>query len=194
MSAATLLSQVERDGVTVVYRGPDSLSLSGPRAAVAKWSSAIREAKPLLIQHLLRVGDVGVVATAPSVISPTEPDPDDFAERAAHVQHDGGIQQPLADCLAAILTAGKPIDMPAVRWLRFQTDAAVLIDDWGTKALALGWSVNDLLGVDVIAPWQRIDCMGLCWLLNGAAVVAIDERKATIKGGSSIQTFSRRDF
>jgi len=127
-------------------------------------------------------------------IRPTAPDPDDFAERAAIIEHDGGITQPLADCLAAILTAGKPMDMPAVRWLRFQTDAALLVDQWGAKALALGWTADDLLGVDVIAPWQRIDCMGLAWLLNGATVTALDTKTATIGTGSATHSFTRKEF
>jgi len=125
-------------------------------------------------------------------VYPTAPDADDFAERAAVIEHDGGIIQPLADCLAAILTAGKPLDMPPVRWLRFQTDAALLVDDWGAKALALGWSVDDLLGVDVIAPWQRIDRVGLAWLLNGDMVTAIDGDKATISTAGTTHTFTRR--
>jgi hypothetical protein len=126
---------------------------------------------------------------------PSMPDPDDFAERAALIEFDGRIPQPFADALAAIMTAGKPVDMPTGRWMQFQIDASMLADEWSSRAIVLGWTVQDFLGTDPVTPWARIDRLGLAWLMNGAEVIAMDTQTATLQSvGRTRQTFTRRKF
>jgi hypothetical protein len=127
----------------------------------------------------------------PHEIVPRCPDLEEFSERAAIIEYDGGFPRPFAGGLAAILTAGRPLDMPVAKWIQFQTDAALLYDRWGCRALELGWSPEDLLGTDPIAPWTRIDRLGLAWLLDGRTVMHLTESDALISGNAR-QVFRRK--
>jgi len=83
--------------------------------------------------------------------------------------------------------------MPARRWTRFWTDAENFLRDFGAAAVALGWSDGDLFGHDDVAPWARVDRLGLIWLLDGQQVIAIDEGAAHIQAaGGGRRTFYRR--
>lgn len=68
--------------------------------------------------------------------------------------------------------------MPDRRWRTFITDAPALCRNWGARALALGWSVDELLGFDKRAPWYRVDLLGLSFLLNGAEVTDLHHDRA----------------
>lgn len=56
------------------------------------------------------------------------------------------------------------------RWEQVKHDAARFIEKWGDKAEAFGWPVDELFGIDPIAPFARYENMGLVWLLQGRAV------------------------
>jgi len=77
-----------------------------------------------------------------------------------------------------IVGLGPLEDMPPQRWEQFRIDADRFLRDWSDTAIALGWSVADIFGHDIGAPWHRIDKLGLVWLLGGDRVVFMDESAA----------------
>lgn len=51
-----------------------------------------------------------------------------FEERAAIIDHDGAVPQPLADQLARLLTASRPRDVDLADWNWFMGKAALIVD------------------------------------------------------------------
>jgi hypothetical protein len=63
-------------------------------------------------------------------------------------------------------------------------DAQSFIDVWGAQAGALGWTVNELFGLDQRAPLARYDNMGLCWLLQGRThIIELNATHARLSDG-----------
>ena len=85
-----------------------------------------------------------------------------------------------ADALAELGTRC-PDYVEAERWRRCLIDAQRFLAEWGDKALALGWSANDLFGLHeppakphpTYARLSRYDAMGLLWLLQGRRVIVL---------------------
>jgi hypothetical protein len=105
-------------------------------------------------------------------------------ERIAIAQYDGDVPAIYAEAFAS-LVARCPAGVPFVRWQEALNDAGLFLDKWGNDASRLGWlppNIN-LFGVDKNAPLARYDNMGLCWLLQGRFVTAIDENGATLSNG-----------
>ena len=66
-------------------------------------------------------------------------------------------------------------------------------DRWAATAAALGWGPADLWGCHREKPYERLDCAGLLWLLNGAEIVTLTADTATIRTQTgAIQSFRRR--
>jgi hypothetical protein len=117
----------------------------------------------------------------------------DLAERAAIVEHEAGIPRAWAEGFARLAEMSCPLGIPARRWRRFVDDAGRFLDrGWAAKAAAAGWEPMDLLGCDRERPWQRIDMMGLLWLLNGAVVIALTEATATTYNADGARLTYRR--
>jgi hypothetical protein len=116
---------------------------------------------------------------------------DEHEERAAIVEHDGGIPRAWADAVARLDPARAPCDM---RWLQFIDDCGRFLDGgWADRAAALGWGPLDLFGCDRDRPIARIDHAGLLWLLNGRKLVALSQHTATIETATGArQTYYRR--
>ena len=103
-------------------------------------------------------------------------------ERAALVQHDGGVPQHYALAFAEMQQTC-PHNVSMDRWLQFINDTGQFLDDWGKQAHAFGWRLKDLFGLDTSAPLARFDKMGLCWMLKGQIVVALSANAARLSGG-----------
>ena len=84
---------------------------------------------------------------------------DDYHERAALIEHDGGMPRSWAEALARLCTAPPPADMAPERWQEIASDAARLLDQW-------------LPGIRR-ADWTPADIRGLLPLLRGREVVAV---------------------
>jgi hypothetical protein len=65
----------------------------------------------------------------------------------------------------------------------FANDVRVFLDAWGVQAARLGWTVDDLFGLDPGAPMSRYDRMGLLWMLKGYRVVALTSSEARLNRG-----------
>jgi hypothetical protein len=115
-------------------------------------------------------------------------------ERAAIVQHDGGIPRAWAEGFAQLDPNRPPSHVPPKRWRRFIDDAGLFLKSpFCAAAAALGWGPHDLFGCDRNRPFARIDQAGLLWLLDGAQLVALTENAAIIKTRiGAPQTWRRR--
>jgi hypothetical protein len=103
-------------------------------------------------------------------------------ERAAIIEHDGGILREWAEGFARLNPDRPPKDVPPKRWLQFIDDIGWFLDSpFCAVAAALGWTAFDLFGADRDRPFARIDHAGLLWLLNGNRLAMLAETTATIE-------------
>jgi hypothetical protein len=115
-------------------------------------------------------------------------------ERAAIVEHDGGVPRAWAEGFALLDPNRPPGDVPLKRWQRFVDDVGLFLDSpFSAVAAALGWSPLDLFGCNRDRPFARIDQAGLLWLLNGDRLLALTEHTATIETRTGArQTYRRK--
>jgi hypothetical protein len=108
----------------------------GLAGAVAKWTPVIAANKPAIVEELSRLepGHVG-----------------DWEERAAHLEYDAGLPCAWAEPFARLLCSGPPGDFDPVRWQQVTHAALIFRDQWAAKAHALGWKLDDVIGMDPIA-------------------------------------------
>jgi hypothetical protein len=107
----------------------------------------------------------------------------DFDERAAIAIYDGGMPEAYADAFAQLQIA-QPIGVSHPQWLRAIDDAGRFLDQWGNVAAQLQWSAEDIFK-NPAAPAAKtrplnLGTIGLCWVLDGRNVVALDAYSATI--------------
>jgi hypothetical protein len=113
-------------------------------------------------------------------------------ERAAIIEHDGGVPTVWAEGFARLDRSRPPADVPPRRWQRFIDDIGLFLDRWAAYATALGWNPFDLFGCDRDRPFARIDKAGLLWLLNGKRVVMLGEDVAVIETPTGARQTYRR--
>jgi hypothetical protein len=115
-------------------------------------------------------------------------------ERAALIEHEGGIPREWAEGFARLDPNRPPGDVPLRRWRTFVNDIGVFLDGgWGATAAALGWGPGELFGCDRDRPFARVDIAGLLWLLNGNTLVALSTEIAVIERFTGArQTYRRR--
>jgi hypothetical protein len=76
--------------------------------------------------------------------------------------------------------------LPAGRVNLFAADARQFLEIWGERACELGWTGEELLGLDPVAPLARYDRMGLIWFLKGREhVTELTANAARLSGGNS---------
>jgi hypothetical protein len=114
-------------------------------------------------------------------------------ERAAIVEHDGGVPRAWAEGFARLDPDRPPNDVPPHRWRRFVDDVGSFLDGrLCAVAAALGWTAFDLFGADRDRPFARIDQAGLLWLLNGDRLELLTDDAATIERRSGARQTWRR--
>jgi hypothetical protein len=103
--------------------------------------------------------------------------------RAASLEHDAGLPHEWAEPFAGLLCGGPPGDFDPDYWARTLSGASIFAEQWAAQASRLGWTAEDVFGLDDIAPAHRHDRKGVAWLLtDGKRVVALDT------GGADIET------
>jgi hypothetical protein len=86
-----------------------------------------------------------------------------------------------------------PTGVPVFAWVAYINEAETLINQWGDKAEALGWTFGDLFRADPRAPYARVDRQGLAWFLPEAEVMTMTVAAAAIKRKSgACQTYRRK--
>jgi hypothetical protein len=90
-------------------------------------------------------------------------------------------------------TMPAPAHVPPARWRQVQQDALQFCEQWGEKAVALGWSTLDAFGAHKLKPYARLDAAGLVWFLGACGVLALSPDSATLQFPSgSRQTYRCR--
>lgn len=121
-------------------------------------------------------------------------DAHDVDERAAVAIYDGGIPEVYAEAFARLQIA-QPIGVHYHQWLRAIDDAGRFLDQWGSEAERLQWSADNLFKTreapSAIPTLSDNYTAGLCWLLQGTDVYALDSATATLGDG---RIFSRAKF
>jgi hypothetical protein len=80
-------------------------------------------------------------------------------------------------------------------------DTATFIPEWGAQAEALGWTVQELLGLYPVPAnprpsFQRLaryDATGLIWLLRGRPVIALSETEAAIQSAGAVLQYRKNN-
>ncbi|MFO1149081.1 MAG: hypothetical protein U1E62_11970 [Alsobacter sp.] len=122
-------------------------------------------------------------------VSPPEPFTwhQDDEERAAIAEEVGGVPAVYAGAFAE-MQRRCPVNVDVARWRQAVDDSGRFFDGWGSQAVALGWSANDILGIHPTHPLARVDALGLAWLLQGDTVMLMDRVSAKLSCG---QTYRR---
>jgi len=96
------------------------------------------------------------------------------------MEADAGMPRRWADYLA-LVQGPPPGDFQERHWQAVIDGACLFADEWAGRACALGWSPDELFGLDAVTPAGRVDRRGLAFMLsNGARVVSIDGTGADI--------------
>ena len=168
------------------WAGPDNRDNSpdrGGRSGIARPIGAI-----------VPIVSVGTDPIGPTLSVRLEREPSaDVEERAAVVEYDGDLPREWAEGFALLDCAKCPCGVPVGRWRQFIEDAARFLDSWASRAAGLGWTTAEVFGCHPEAPYARLDCMGLIWLLDGAEILAISAEGVRIrKPSGAMLTIYRR--
>ena len=92
-----------------------------------------------------------------------------------------------------ICRALPPACIPAATWDKLIVGIAVILEQWGRKAHALGWSDLDLFGAHARAPTKRLDQAGLVWFIDDTTqLLALTATLARFrKPGGAVQSFQK---
>jgi len=116
-----------------------------------------------------------------------------MVERAAIIEHDGGLPREIADRLAFLEGMPPPSGYSEAQWSDTVGIMAAFADQYGAKAIQLGWTAEDLFGLNPYAPAARYDGRGLTSLLRkGDRVVMLTADAAVIERPSGSRTTFRR--
>lgn len=126
------------------------------------------------------------------------PDEEVFDERAAIIEHEGGIPREWADGLARLCVMKRPQDIPQKKWDGIVAAAGQFADRWAKHAAALGWTTEEVFGVHHAGPTKRYGSMGLLYIIAfdpSVSLVEINTTQAVFhtRQGAK-QVFQRSDF
>lgn len=173
-AALDLLAEARRHGVRLIATAAGTIIASAPKAPPPDLLAKLKAHRAQLLAAL------------------AEAETDDFKECAAIIEHDGGFPRAWAEGFARVDPSRPPAGVPLRRWRRFVDDVGLFLDRWATKAAALGWGPEDLFGAYPRKPFERIEHMGLLWLLNGARVIALTGDTALIETAEGARQSYRR--
>ena len=95
--------------------------------------------------------------------------------------------------VALLRDAPAPRGYPQHAWQQLILDSERFLERWGAQAASLGWRDWELFGCHRVAPWGRIQGMGLVLLLRGRELAALTKSEAAIRTTSGArQTYHRK--
>ena len=115
------------------------------------------------------------------------------AERAAIVEHDGGIPHAWAEGFARLHPDRAPAGVPLRRWQAVIDAIGTFLDRWAAVAAALGWQAADIFGADAARPEVTWLNAGPLWSGDGARVVEVHADRIIFetKGGARQNAYRR---
>jgi hypothetical protein len=179
MSAVPLIEAVQRAGGAIALQG-DRLRLSAAKPLPQELLEEVRLHKTDLIDHLQRARQSRLEqpAAAQPAAAATSPN-ETVADWAAGVTR-----------LAAM---PPPRTYPEHAWRQLIVDAERFLDSWAAQAHRLGWPDWELFGCHRLAPWGRIQGIGLVLLLRGDELAALTATEAAIRTRTGAhQTYRRK--
>jgi hypothetical protein len=111
----------------------------------------------------------------------------DFGEAWARFTSSSAASLPdhIVDGLDLLLKMTPPRGFPHARWPGSVMQVVQFATEWAPLALRLGWTPEELFGLDLAAPDTRHDRKGLAFTLSGDKhIVAVTESHAQIKAAS----------
>ncbi|MEO5350413.1 MAG: hypothetical protein H7836_12300 [Magnetococcus sp. YQC-3] len=191
MATRQILEDLQQAGLRLSLAG-DTLRVVPRDAITPAARTMIREHKAGLVE-LLREGAATNSDTTQGVM-----DDDNFQERAAICEFDGGLPREWAEGLAQLCTMPRPDDIDPCRWRSIVDAIAVFSDKWAVKAHSLGWSLEQVFGIHESAPFKRVDHLGLLAALAnpGVHLVGLDANTAVFQVGrhQAIQRLRRAEI
>jgi hypothetical protein len=114
-------------------------------------------------------------------------------ERAAIVEHDGGIPRAWAEGFARLDPDRPPAGVPLRRWRAVIDAIGTFLDRWAAEAAALGWQAADIFGTDAARPEVTWLNAGPLWSGDGARVVEVHADRIIFetKGGARLSAYRR---
>lgn len=90
---------------------------------------------------------------------------------------------PWDEGLNALFALPAPEFLRVERWTQMLFDCQRFYQDWGLRAVELGWSETDLFGCNPPPSFKRLDNDGLVISLQGRRIIAMDAKSAKIDAG-----------
>jgi hypothetical protein len=84
-----------------------------------------------------------------------------------------------------------PDGFSPARWQRLQDEAARFAEEWGARAVALGWTEAELFAL--AEPFARVDIQGAAWFMGGSNVAAVtaDAIMLRTESGATLRIYRR---
>jgi hypothetical protein len=118
----------------------------------------------------------------------------DLEERAAIVEFDARVPREWAEGYARLCTMTRPAGVAEDNWFALQDAAGRLLDRWGPQLAEAGWTVEELFGAHRLAPWARLDRVGLVRYLTRLDVVDVTADTVTVADAKGARTNIRHRY
>lgn len=118
----------------------------------------------------------------------------EFEERAAILEHEGGLPRIWAEAFVKLLLRSKPDNISKKRWQTIINQISLLLDVNSShlkNVIKYGWGIDDIFGCHRITPEQRYDGMGLLMLLQDREIVEVKKDVIVLKQEDSLQTYRK---
>ena len=110
------------------------------------------------------------------------PLPPNFKEPATATESPAGVPQEWREGVSRLRGMSIPKIVTIDSWAAFLASChAFTAGPWPGKAASMGWNAYDLFGCHRHKPVERVDRMGLLWLLRGGRVAALTSESAIIE-------------
>ena len=107
---------------------------------------------------------------------------DSFGSFGSFVSGTVSVPQDWLDGVSRLRGMPAPKTVPMDSWAAFlESCDAFMAGPWPGKAASMGWDAYDLFGCHALKPVERVDRMGLLWLLSGGRVAALTPESAVIE-------------
>ena len=176
MRARLIMAQAKASGVTLSVDGANLVAEGPPLVEPLRQALRANKAEIMALLHSSE-GDDRHRGHRPHSDGPAEtaaaPDVNGVEERAAIVEEGAGCPRGWAEWFARIEASGVPRGVAPRTWLAAINAVGHLLDRWGGKAHSLGWSPDEMLGLDPRRPETWLERGSQSYLLVIGEVVDV---------------------